>query len=128
VIAGKEDLICERASLARRGRENGHHDEALGAGIPDGVQDAGWGEGGIAGREALLLASDGDQSLAFEDDIELVLTVMDMRRVFLAGLERIQAGKEELALGDGGLAHPRRVETGTAGDVFEEHDSSSVTA
>jgi hypothetical protein len=110
------------ALLARRRCQDGHHDEALRTGIADRVQDAGRGEGGISGREALLLVSDRDQTLALDDDVQFVLAFMSMRGVLLAGLKRIQAGKEELALYDGGLAHASGIEAGPAGDVSEEHD------
>jgi hypothetical protein len=65
--------------------------------------------------------ADGDDANAFEDQVEFVLSLMGVRRVFLAGLEAVQAGEEEIALRDGGLAHFFGCEAGLAGDVFHEH-------
>jgi hypothetical protein len=57
------------------------------------VKGAGRGEGGIANGE-------------------FVLALISMRRVLLAGLERVQTGTEELSLGYRGLAHSGGVGTG----------------
>ena len=63
-----------------------------------------------------------DDAGSFEDYVEFVLSLVSVRRVFLAGLEAIQAGEEEIALHDGGLAHFVGREYGVAGEVFHEHD------
>jgi len=49
-----------------------------GAGIADGVKDAGQGQGGIADGEALLLDAHLNKAGAFKDNVELVLALMSM--------------------------------------------------
>lgn len=104
-----------RGWLLARGRSQyRQHHQALRAGIADGVKDAGRGEGGIADGEAVLLDAHLNKAGAFQDNVEFVLALMSMRRVLLAGLERVQTGKEELSMGYRGLAHPGGVEPGQA--------------
>ena len=62
------------------------------------MKDAGRREGGIADGEKLLLNAHFHKAGTFQDNVEFVLALMSMGRVLLAGLERVQTGKEELSM------------------------------
>lgn len=86
-------------------REHRHYDEAVGARISDGMHYAGGGEGCVARGKMAGFFADCNDAGSFEDYVEFVLPLVSVRCVFLAGFEAVQAGEEEIALRDGGLAH-----------------------
>ena len=102
-------------------REHGHYDEAVGAGISDGMHYAGGGEGCVACREMAGFFADGDDAGSFEDYVEFVLPLVSVRCVFLIGLEAVQASEEEITLRNGGFAHFFGREAGLAGEAFHKH-------
>ncbi len=114
--------------LAWRRGEDGHDYEPLRAGIADRMQHAGRCQGPVTGGQALFLVAHLNQTDAFQDDVQFVLTFVSVRRVLLARLERVQSGKEKFAFGNGGLAHFAGRETGQAGDAFYKHDLQCTRA
>ena len=86
------------------------------------MQHAGRCQGPVTGGQALFLVTHLNQADAFQDDVQLVMTFVSVRRVLLARLERVQSGKEKFAFGNGGLAHFAGRETGQAGDASYKHD------
>jgi hypothetical protein len=83
-----------------------HYDEAAGARIADRMHYAGWGEGCVATRQVLRFFADRHNAGSFKDYVEFVLPFVSVRGVFLTWLEAVQPGEEEIALRNGGLAHP----------------------
>jgi hypothetical protein len=107
--------------LARRRRENGQHDQALRAGSANRMKNAGRRKCGVTGAQPLLLAANGDEAGALQDEVQFILPFMRVRCVFLAGLKRVQAGEKGLAFGDPRLAHPGGIEARQAGYISYEH-------
>src|SRR5262249_49605169 len=62
-----------------------------------------------------------DLAVALEDEIQLVLSLVRVRRVLLTRLERVQPGKQKITLHDGALTHFVRCEPGETGNSFYEH-------
>jgi|SRR5579863_1463685 len=58
---------------------------------------------------------------ALQDDVEFILSRVGMRRMFLTGLEGIQAREKKIAVRQVAFAHPVRRELGEAGDLFYKH-------
>jgi hypothetical protein len=59
---------------------------------------------------------------SFQDEIQFVLSLMQVWRVLLPWLECIQADEEQITSHDRTLAHFVRSELGATGDSFCEHD------
>ena len=71
-----------------RGRcEYGHYDEAVRAGIANGMQNPGGSKRRVASRQQLFLVGDTNHAAALKDEIHLVLALVDVRRMLLAKLE-----------------------------------------
>jgi hypothetical protein len=69
----------------------------------------------------LGFVADLDFGIAFEDDVEFVLSGVGVGGVLLAGFETIEAGEKSLAAGDVGFRHFLRRELGVCGEVFSDH-------
>ena len=86
---------------------------------------SGWCERGVASRERLRVIAHLNFTTAFEDQVQLVLSLMRVSRVLLAWLERVQPGEQELALGQSALAHFLRRELRQARDLLQKHTRHS---
>ena len=80
-----------RRSFVRRRREDREDQQAAAAGVADAVRDAFGRDQQIAGLHRQLAAFEQEQPFAFDHLVDLVLPGVRVQRVFLAGLERIQA-------------------------------------
>ena len=58
---------------------------------------------------------------AFKDHIQFVLPLMEVRRMFLTGLKRVQSRKQEIALHQRALAHLVGSELCEAGYLVQKH-------
>lgn len=85
------------------------------------MDDARWGEGGIAGIQQGSLLTDANHAAAFENEIKLVLSAMTVGGVLLTRFERIQTDEKRLASDDRALAHLVRCELCKTDDLFCEH-------
>lgn len=92
------------------------------------MQNPRWRKRRITGEKQTRLIADLKDATPFKNYIKLVLSLMQVRRVFLTGLERVQSGKEEVPLCQCALAHLFRVELREAGEVIQEHIRHSISA
>ena len=104
-------------TCVRRRREDREHQQASAAGVADAVRNAFGRDQQIAGLHRQLAAIEQEQPLAFDHLVDLVLSGVRVQRVFLAGLERIEADQQARRFEDGGLAHLLRRVDGMIGRV-----------
>ena len=69
----------------------------------------------------MLFVADLNFGIAFEDDVEFILSGVGMGGVLLAGFETIETGEESVAVGDVGLRHFLGGEFGVSGEVLDDH-------
>lgn len=82
----------------------------------------------IAGCQELRLFVYLNYAVTFENDIQLVLAFVDVSRMLLTGLERVQPRKEEIALGQCALAHFVLRKRCQAGRLFQKHIGHFINA
>ena len=58
------------------------------------MHHAGWRERNISRVEVFRLVTDLNNAAALQKQVQLVLPFVRVKRVFLSGLERVQAGEE----------------------------------
>lgn len=107
--------------LFGRGRENRHHNQTLAPCIANRVDDPGRRKSSVTGGQELLFGADLNYPAALQDDVQLVLPLVRVRSMLLAGLKRVQAREEKIALDYRALAHFVRCEPGKPYDLLCEH-------
>jgi len=69
----------------------------------------------------LFFVADLDFGIAFQDDVEFVLSRVGVGGVLLAGAETVETGEEGFAQGNVGLRHFLGGEFGVSGEVLDDH-------
>ena len=110
-IPGTRDFHHGLLGGLRRRREDGEHEQPLGTGVADTVRRSLGCDQQDSGLHRNLVTFEQEDSLAFEDLVDLVHSVMRVQRMFLPGLERVQPDHHALGAKDRALAHlVRRVD------------------
>ena len=115
-------IRTERAPLPWWRCEDCHYHQTIRSRILDRMHDARWSEGSIAGIQQGSILTDANHAAAFENEIQLVLSVMGVGSVLLTRFEGIQTDEKRLALHDRALAHLVRCKLCKTDDPFCNHD------